>query len=248
MPALVVALSASGTLSAQGQVNPGTPMSAVPASRQFETRAQIEAQIRTAESQKRTGTALLLKSRLERGDFQEGDRIVVSIESGPQPVRDTMMVRTGKILQFPQMGNLSLHGILRAELQDSVRQHLAKYLTHPVVTAIPLLPVSVSGHVQAPGYYYLPADVVLRDVIMRAGGPQPNADLTKVVIRRNGEVIWRPQETRVALTDGLSLDGLHLRAGDDINVPQKRQLSFSNATAIVSAGIALLLAIAQLTN
>lgn len=245
---LIVLLCAKGSLLSAQAARPTTAVaSPVPVPRQFETRAQLEERAQVAERQQRTAEAWLLRSRIERGDFQEGDRIVFILEGGTL-VLDTLQVRTGKVLQFPQMGELSLDGVLRSELPDRIRQHLAKYLTSPIVRATPLLPVALFGNVLRPGYYYTPADVVLRDVIMSAGGPAPLADMNKIVIRRGGEVIWKPEDVRVALTDGLSLDGLHLRAGDEIFIPEQRRFQFTNATAILSSSVALLLAIVQLSR
>jgi protein involved in polysaccharide export with SLBB domain len=217
------------------------------APRSFESRAQLEAQARVAESRKRTSEAWLLRSRLERGDFQEGDRIVVVLDGG-QMVLDTLQVRSGRVLNFPRMGELQLTGVLRSELTDTIRHHLARYLQNPVVRATPLLPLAVLGSVTRPGFYDAPADIVLRDMIMKAGGPTNTADLNKVEIRRGGEVIWKPEDVRVALTDGLSLDGLHLRAGDEIFVPERRRLQVANVTTILTAAVAAALGIMQLTR
>ncbi|MGH7679790.1 MAG: polysaccharide biosynthesis/export family protein [Gemmatimonadaceae bacterium] len=216
-------------------------------SRQFETRAQLEAQAVAAEKARRTSEAWLLRSRLERGDFQEGDRIVVLIE-GTGGVMDTLQVRSGKLLQFPRMGDMSLAGVLRSELTDTVRHHLSKYMNSPAVRATPLLSIAVMGTVVHPGYYYASADVVLRDVIMKAGGPAGSADLNKIVVRRGGDVIWNSEDVRVALTDGLSLDGLHLRAGDEVFVPERRRFQLSTVTAILSTVIALTLAVTQMSQ
>ena len=220
---------------------------AVPQSRQFETRAQLEQQAVAAEKAHRTSEAFLLRSRLQRGDFQEGDRIFIVLE-GTAGVSDTLQVRSGKILQFPRMGDLSLGGVLRSELTDTVRHHLSKYLNNPVVRVTPLLTIAVMGTVVNPGYYYASADVVLRDVIMKAGGPAGSADLNKVIVRRGGDVIWNAEDVRVALTDGLSLDGLHLRAGDEVFVPERRRFSLSSATAILSTVVALTLAVTQMSR
>lgn len=244
----ILLLAVASVLRAQ----PGVPTTQVSttlsASRQFETRAQLEAQAREAELQRRTSEAWLLRSRLEKGDFQEGDRIIVVLD-GATVVSDTFQVRSGRVLQFPRMGEVSLAGVLRSELTDTVRSHLGKYLTTPVVRAIPLLPIAILGNVVQPGFYYAPADVVLRDVIMRAGGPLAAADLNKVVVRRGGEVIWKPEDVRVALTDGLSLDGLHLRAGDEVFVPeQKRRMQLTTITTIISMAVAVTLAVTQLSR
>ena len=215
--------------------------------RQFETREQLESQARLAEAQRRTSEAWLLRSRLQRGDFQEGDRIVVVLEAGGF-VMDTLQVRSGKALHFPRMGELSLAGVLRSELTDTVRSYLAHYLTRPVVRVTPLLPVGVVGSVVQPGFYYLPADIVLRDVIMKAGGPVSDADLNKMVVRRNGDVIWEVDDVRAALTDGISLDGLHLRAGDELFVPRRRQIQSTTVVAFISSALALTMAIVNFTS
>lgn len=213
----------------------------------FETRQQLETLAREAESQRRTSQAWLLRSRLERGDFQEGDRVVVVME-GSTVVMDTLQVRAGKVLQFPRMGELSLVGVLRSELTDRVREHLAKYLTTPVVRVTPLLSLAVLGSVMRPGYYYVPADAVLRDVLMMTGGPVANADINRTVVRRSGDVIWQETEVRVALSDGLALDALHLRAGDEVFVPERRRRDSNTMIAMITSGVAVVTLIVNLTN
>jgi hypothetical protein len=211
----------------------------------FDDREHLEAAARAAEDAHRTSEAWLLRSRLKNGDFQEGDRIVVVFDANPTAV-DTMQVRAGKLLQFPRMSELSLEGVLRSELTDQLRQHLGKYMTNPGVRATPLLPVAVLGSIRNPGFYYAPADVVLRDAIMRAGGPSPDADLGKTVIRRSGQVIWNVDDVRTALAEGLSLDRLHMRAGDEIFIPQERKFGLSNVVTILSAAVAVSVAVVQL--
>jgi hypothetical protein len=224
-------LSFGGALKAQG-VSPHSL-----------SRTDLEAEVRTAETQHKTSEAWLLRARLQNGDFQEGDRIVVVLDANPRP--DTMLVRAGKVLQFVGMSDLSLVGVLRSELTDTLRGHLSKYLRNPDVRATPLLPLAVLGSVVTPGYYYTAADVVLRDVIMRAGGPQPSADLSKAVIRRGGVVIWSSKDVRTALSDGLAIDQLHLRAGDEFYVPERRNISFTSVVALLSSALAVTMVIAR---
>ena len=235
---LLLCVLASGALGAQS-------VGSLPLTR-YDSREQLEAQAQAAERAHRTSEAWLLRARLKNGDFQEGDRIVVVLEGHPA-APDTMQVRAGKVLQFPRMADLALEGVLRSELTDTIRHHLSRYLTNPGVRATPLLPLAVLGSVRSPGYFYAPADFVLRDVVMRAGGPTPDADLNKAVIRRGGQVIWNADDVRVALTDGLSLDRLHLRAGDELFVPQqRRRFAVSTLVTMLSAGAALTVAILQI--
>jgi protein involved in polysaccharide export with SLBB domain len=229
VPALVALASASGMARAQG-ARPAEP------ARELETRPQLEAEARTAEQQNRTGEAWLLRTRLQRGDFQEGDRIVVML-LGSTTFNDTISVRVGKMLPLPRMGEVPLEGVLRSELNDRISTHLAKFLRDSSVRAIPLVRLAVLGQVQRPGFYYTSADVLLSDMLMKAGGPAGDADLNKMVIRRGGETIWNAQDTRTAMSDGLSLERLHLRAGDELSVPAQKH---TNWMAIAQIGVSAL--------
>lgn len=239
IPVIVLSVAIAASLGAQTSTTAGPS---------YESRAHLEAEIRDAEAANRTVEASLLRSRLKNGDFQEGDRIVVVLESNPTAT-DTMQVRAGKILQFPRMAQVSLEGVLRSELNDALRRHLSKYLTNPDVRATPLLPLSVLGNVLHPGFFYAPADYLLRDLIMRAGGPAPDADVSKTEVRRAGRTIWNVKEVRVAFADGLSLDRLHLRAGDEIYVPpQRHRFQLTTILGVVSAAAAVSVALIQLQN
>lgn len=221
---LVVGVALS---SVAGNVNSARAQTVRPAgvSRDLEDRATLEALASAAEAQNRTGEAWLLRTRLQRGDFQDGDRIVVKL-LGNLAFSDTITVRAGKMLPLPKLADMPLEGVLRSELNARLSSHLAKYLRDSSAQATPLLRLAVLGAVRSPGYYYTAADVLLSDVIMKAGGPAPNADIGKTEIRRAGDRIWSPQDTRTAISDGLSLDRLHLRAGDEVYVAEERRFDW----------------------
>ena len=220
-----------------------------PRTTQFETRAELEAASRTAASENRAGEAALLRARLQHGDFQEGDRILVAVDvpglrSGEATGlrtgadNDTVIVRAGKLSQFsklPNIPDLSLEGVLRSELVDTITAHLRKYLRDPTVRATPLVRLAVMGAVGRPGWYSTPTDVILADVIMQAGGVSAEADVPNTVVRRAGDVIWNAKDVRLALADGLSLDRLHLRAGDEIYVAPQRRWGVGSALQILTA-------------
>lgn len=227
---LGVALLVGGAAEAKAQSSPAGP------SRDLETREALEQQAQAAERQGRSGEAFLLRSRLQRGDFQEGDRIVINL-LGTTTFHDTVTVRAGKLLPLPRMGDVPLEGVLRSELTSRVSSHLAKFLRDSSVRATPLLRLAVLGEVQQPGFYYVSADVLLSDVLMKAGGPGGDADLSKLEIRRAGETIWDAKSASAALAEGMSLDRLHLRAGDEILVGERRR---RNWPQILQGGLAAL--------
>jgi hypothetical protein len=211
-------------------------------------RRDLEAAARAAEAAQRTQEAFLLRSRLEHGDFQEGDRILVSVP-GLRAGWDTAVVRQGKVLRFEGMDDFSLEGVLRFEVAERLSRHLAKYLRDSTVRAVPLLRLGVFGRVARPNYYYAAADAVLPDIIMLAGGVSADADLSKATIRRGSQTIWSSADTRVALTEGMSLDRLSLRANDDIYVPEKtRGLSWQTIVPAVSGAVALIISVIQLAR
>lgn len=210
--------------------------------RELQDRARLEAEARAAAAQHRTEEALLLNARLERGDFQDGDRIVVTL-LGSTPYNDTIMVRAGKLLPLPRMGEVPLEGVLRSELTGRLSSHLAKYLRDSSVRATPLLRLGVLGAVRSPGFYYMSAELLVTDVIMRAGGPGGRADLGRVEIRRTGTPLWGTADMRTAMSEGMTLDQLHLRAGDELYVGESSHfdwpLFFQIGASVLGVAIAL---------
>lgn len=236
---LSAALSAASPSYAQG---PG----AIERPQNFETRAELEAQAITAEASHNKSEAWLIHYRLDRGDFHEGDRIVLKVTRGSAGFSDTLLVRGGKRLQLPQMGEVSLDGVLRSELVPRLSAHMANYLRDPEVQATQLVRVGILGNVGRPGFYYAPADIPLADVLMAAGGPNPVADLNKVLIRRDGEVIIDENNTRTALSSGMSMDFLHMQAGDEISVGRQKQVNWGMIMSGTSAALGLVFAYTRL--
>jgi len=171
--------------------------------------------------------AFMLRQRLQTGDFLVGDRVVVTVIGEPA-LSDTAVVRSGATIQLGKLPSISLQGVLRSELEGHLTRELAQYVREPQVAAIPLLRVAVFGHVVHPGYMHVPADMLLSDLLMRAGGPAGTADLHKAELRRGSERLIAARDVQTALADGISLDDLHLRSGDEFNVPQKRNTSWSS--------------------
>jgi hypothetical protein len=211
----------------------------------FETRAELEAKVRRAEAMGDKGEASLIHYRLDHGDFHEGDRIVIKVQGGGA-FTDTLIVRSGNRLQLPQMADLSLDHVLRSELSSRLTTFIGGYLRDPVVQATPLLRVGLLGSVAHPGYYYVPADLPLNDVLMLAGGPTAEADLAKVSVRRMGQIVMNESSSRTALSEGRSMDSLNLQAGDEISVGERRRVNWGLVVPIVTGIVGLLIAYTQI--
>ncbi|MDB4914278.1 MAG: hypothetical protein JWM95_1922 [Gemmatimonadetes bacterium] len=191
------------------------------------TRSQLEARLRAADSLHRTDEAFHLRSRLRNGDFEVGDRVILSFDGVGLQRSDTLLVQAQKLLRLGEpMGDLRLDGVLRSELADSVSSRVAKYFKNIVIRVVPLIRVSITGAVRAPGFYYARPDMPLGDVIMRSGGQDQAADLDNSVVKRGASVLWTAEDVRAALRDGVTLEGLNMDPGDEIVVGNKNSSSF----------------------
>ncbi len=181
----------------------------------------------------------LIRGRLESGDFQVGDRIILTVETQPT-LTETFTVGTGTMLSLPLIGDIPLTGVLRSELEHYLTEQIGRYVRNPVVRARSLIRVSVLGAVGQPGFYVVGSESLLTDVLMMAGGPGPAAQLTKIRIERGNESIWEGDPLQQAIIEGRTLDQLSLRAGDRIIVPNEAQGSWLSTLQIVGtvAGIA----------
>ena len=173
-----------------------------------------------------------LRARLREGDFQPGDRIRLVLD-GAVTQDDTIPVSAGSKVRLKDVGEISLAGILRSELQAHMTKELARYIKDVRVQATPLVRLSVLGPVGKAGFYYMPSDIPITEAIMRAGGPGGNADLKKTVVRRNSKELYDSRNTRRALDEGLTLDQLSLRDGDSIEVGEKSGSNWQKIASIV---------------
>ena len=229
--AAVLALGTPSVLAAQ-QADPGPALA---------TRERLRDELARLERDGgNRGVAALIRSRLDAGDFQAGDRIVVRVEGEPQ-LSDTFTVAPGPTLDLPQVGSLGLTGVLRAELKGRLETHLAQYLRNPLVQVRPLIRISVEGDVVRPGYYAAAPSQALSDVITAAGGLTQRAKASAIRVERGSEKIWSGEPLRQALGRGYSLDQLNLRAGDRLFVPAKgdSERTFRILGVLVSLPVAI---------
>lgn len=165
--------------------------------------------------------AALIAERLQEGDFTVGDRISLIVE-GEQQLTDTFPVLPGRKLVLPAIGEIPLAGVLRSELPNYLRQQIGRFVVNPTVHARSLVRVYVSGSVGKPGFYVVPSESLLSDALMAAGGPGQRSNMRQLTISRGSRVIWAGDRLQEALREGRTLDQLSLRAGDQIDLPEKR--------------------------
>ncbi|MEO7103266.1 MAG: SLBB domain-containing protein [Gemmatimonadaceae bacterium] len=171
--------------------------------------------------------------------FHVGDRIALTVE-GPQVVRDTVAVREGLILRLTGLSDISLVGVKRADVQKYLTQEISKFIKDPVVHATALVRLAVLGQVMRPGFYTVPSDALLSDVVMTAGGPTGTADLNRTVVKRGDVDVATKEQVASALSAGQTLDQLQVAPGDQLIVGAKPTSSFDTILKVVGVAVPLL--------
>lgn len=166
-----------------------------------------------------------VQERLAQGDFRAGDRVVLAVDGRPE-LADTLIVEPGPRITIPSLGPVELEGVLRSELRSHLTSEIGRYFRDPSVQAESLIRISIQGMVMNPGFYTVPANVLLSDALMQAGGPDRTADLEKLRIERSGDILWDGELLQDMLVAGRTLDQLNLRAGDQIVLPERRASLF----------------------
>jgi protein involved in polysaccharide export with SLBB domain len=202
--------------------------------------------------------AEVIRRRLTEGDFQVGDRVYVRIQgttplapaAGTQtlPASDTLVVGPDRGLQLQGYGRVSLAGVLRAELQAVVARHVTQLERGATVEARSLIRIAVLGTVGRPGYYVVPSERLVENVIMLAGGPTSESALHKMKIERDGGSLWEGQLLRRAIAEGQTLDALSLHNGDVISIPRRTVRSWEVIARVASVAITLPAALYGLTR
>ena len=188
--------------------------------------ARVEQEVASGGGEEKRAEAAALRERLREGDFKVGDKIILSTtttfglpDEMLRLLNDTVTVRDGRVIRLPNMSDLSLQGVLRSELESTLNTHVARYVRNVELRAIPLVQVLVSGPVGMPGYLYLAPDMLVADVLNRAG-PSSAADLTKSEVKRVGKVVVKRDSLQAAIRAGATLDRT-LQSGDELAVAER---------------------------
>ncbi len=173
-----------------------------------------------------------VRHRLEYGDFELGDRIVLSV-AGEAELPDTLSVESGPMVTVPGFGDVPLDGVLRSEVEAHLTEALSRYIRSPNVRAEALMRLSVQGAVGRPGFYVVPAQMLLSETLMVAGGPTGSSNLDGLRIERGSQVVMQGSELQEAVRRGFTLDQLNLQAGDQVHVPAETPGGFFTNVGLV---------------
>jgi protein involved in polysaccharide export with SLBB domain len=161
-----------------------------------------------------------LTAQVPDDTVQVGDRVLLRVEGEPQ-LSDTFTVSPGPALVLPALGELALKDVRRAQVEPYLARELARFLKQPLVHARVLVRLAVLGEVERPGFYAVPADAILTEALMTAGGPTRDAKVSQLRIERDHAPVWSGEALQQSITRGLTVDQMKLRSGDRIVVPRR---------------------------
>jgi polysaccharide export outer membrane protein len=163
--------------------------------------------------------ALGAQPRAHDSDLHVGDRIVLRVDGEPQ-LTDTFTVGRGQALVLPIVGNVSLVGVRRDSVERVLTEAVARYYRNPTVHARVLVRVAVLGDVARPGFYSVPTDALVPDVVMAAGGPTAMAQIDRIRITRLGAELMSRDSIQRVIAQGRALSQIDIRSEDQFFVPR----------------------------
>lgn len=140
--------------------------------------------------------------------------------TGDSGIGGQAIVRPGRVLSLGGLPDIPMRGVLRSEAEEYLTAQIRRYVIDAQVQVRPLIRLTFMGGIKSPGFYQMDADIMLSDALMQAGGISNGTDLKRSKILRGEDELVDGETFAQAVTEGVSLDHLNLRAGDVIEVGQ----------------------------
>ena len=153
-----------------------------------------------------------------------GDILRISVWGEPE-LQDSVLVTPDGTFSFPLVGHVDAKEKTAAQLQETVRQGLSKYISEPAVTVslqeINGNSIYVIGQVKQPGAFVMTRDLDVMQALSMAGGATPFAELNNILILRRGPAGQVALPFRYAeVSKGRDLaQNIRLKSGDVVVVP-----------------------------
>lgn len=191
----------------------------IDARRFFATRAELTALLEGLPHTSRA--AEVARQRLTDGDLQIGDGVLLAVEGEPL-LSDTFVVSAARELTLPMVGQVPVRGVLYVEMEPYLTTAIGRQLRDPVVRARGFVRLLVTGGVARPGVYLVPADALLSDAVMAAGGLTADSRMSDMTAQRAGVPVIAGQQMKAALAEGRTLAQVNLRSGDELVLPMNK--------------------------
>lgn len=193
-----------------------------------------------------------------RGDFAPGDGVRIIVWQDPTNAdvsikqlgieRDYIIDRTGRIL-LPLIGEVTVVGKSKSQLAETLSERYRQYISGLYFVCLPLIRITVLGAVNQPGSYLIERENSLWQLIDKAGGPRPEANLEKIYLTRGGKIA--AEGLLEVYEKAYSLAEIKVRSGDQVMVPFHSGLTVRDVMRYASflmSGVSLYLQIRRATQ
>ncbi len=154
-----------------------------------------------------------------------GDGIVIN-STNYKELNDTIFVLADTTAELPYLGRIKVDSISEENLRTFFVDSYSRYLKAPDITVFLVYRVIVLGRVNRPGIYYLPSFASLADVLAIAGGPTPDASMSRIkIINREKS---RTVSLNLAIRKGWNLKDIQITSGTTIEVPRRFSISLED--------------------
>ena len=178
--------------------------------------------------------------------LQPGDAVSIRIWPDEGGYTGEYIIGTTGLLALPFVGEIQAAGVPVSELEANIRRSFETQQRGLAISIMPQFSVAVTGMVGRPSVYPVNPTQNLYDVIAMAGGFSGQADLGKVRIVRDGQVI--PVNALMTLERGIDINRYQLQSGDQIVVPARGGISVRTIFEIVRTVSTLVLVYDRLAN
>ncbi len=150
-----------------------------------------------------------------------GDQVRVRLWGAVETFSTQTIDRNG-IITLPKIGSIVLAGVQAKNLENVIREHVAKVYTNVEVDAslgkLRGVTVYVVGHAQAPGTYNLTSLSTMVNAVFASGGPSANGSMRSITLKRGGKTVGT-LDLYAFIAKGDKSQDMALQPGDVISIP-----------------------------
>jgi protein involved in polysaccharide export with SLBB domain len=167
--------------------------------------------------------------------LQPGDGIRLILYHVADSISGDYYIQEDGFVSLPFLGKIKAAERNIDSLKSEINSKYNELYRSPELTIMPIIRINVFGEVRIPGFYYVTGIDKLSDVIAKAGGTTPDADLGDIDITRHNTKIEINGEK--AIQNGSKLDDIGLQSGDQIFVTRKWFSGTTQTVILSSMGI-----------